>query len=221
MPEQLPNSIDPARLQQIYDRTAAFYDDVVAEHQARAKQLAIELLDRHPRQLFLEVGVGTAWAFSRIVAATGVEQALGIDVSPGMIDVARSRLAKAALEGATLTLADARALPVASESIECLLNTYTLEVLPEADIASVLSECRRVLKPGGRIVVVNLTEGEGADAAISEEWKRGYAADPEYYSGSRPLLLAPLIEQMGFKDVARRYSGHGAGWPSEVLLARR
>jgi ubiquinone/menaquinone biosynthesis C-methylase UbiE len=219
--EQLPNSIDPARLQQIYDRTAAFYDSVAAEHQARAKLLAIELLARRPGEAFLEVGVGTAWAFQRIVCATGVAKALGIDVSPGMLDVARGRLAEAAIEGTPVLLGDARALPVASGSIDCLLTTHTLEVLPEADIAAVLAECRHVLRPGGRIVMVNLTEGEGADAAISDEWKLGYAADPEYYSGSRPLLLAPLLTRLGFKDVTRRYSGHGDGWPSEVLLARR
>jgi ubiquinone/menaquinone biosynthesis C-methylase UbiE len=213
--------VGAARLQQIYDRTAAFYDHVAAEHQASAKLLAIELLARRPGERFLEVGVGTAWAFSRIVAATGAEQALGLDFSPGMLEVARHRLRTQGIE-AGLVLGDARDLPVASGSIDCLLSTYTLEVLPESEIAAVLRECYRVLAPAGLIAIVNLTEGEDAtDAAITDAWKRGYEADPEYYSGSRPLLLAPVLESLGFRGVSRTYSGNGAGWPSEVLLARR
>ncbi|HWC30884.1 MAG TPA: class I SAM-dependent methyltransferase, partial [Dehalococcoidia bacterium] len=120
-----------------------------------------------------------------------------------------------------LMLADARALPFAEASFDCILTTYTLEVLPEADIISVLAECHGLLRPGGRLVVADLTEGEGeGDRAITEEWKRGYLADPEYFSGARPLVLTPFLERSGFHVQARHYSGHGQGWPSEVILAR-
>ena len=77
------------------------------------------------------------------------------------------------------------------------------------------------MKQDGRIVVVNLTEGEAEDASLTGEWKRGYAADPEFFGGSRPLLLAPLLAQLGFRDVRRQYSGRGRGWPSEIISARR
>lgn len=221
-PEPLPNNLGPTRLQQIYDSTATFYDSVVAQHQARAKELAIELLARQPGERFLEIGCGTAWALSRIVAASGAANAAGIDVSPGMLAVARDcLLSDAAIANPPLLVADARALPFANASFDCALTTYTLEVLPSDDIAAVLRDCVRVLRPGGRLVIVNLTEGEGADAAISDEWKRGYLADPEYYSGSRPLVLSPFMDAAGLTLQTRRYSGHGDSWPSEILLATR
>ena len=63
--------VDQVRLGQIYDHTAPFYDGVVLEHQSRAKETAIELLARRPDEPFLEVGVGTGWAFERILKASG------------------------------------------------------------------------------------------------------------------------------------------------------
>jgi demethylmenaquinone methyltransferase/2-methoxy-6-polyprenyl-1,4-benzoquinol methylase len=214
----LPNDLDPTRLQQIYDNTAAFYDDVVAAHQAHAKQLAIEALDRRAGERFLEVGVGTGWAFNRVIARGAAANAVGLDFAPGMLEVARARLA---LDRPSLVLADARQLPFSNATFDCLLSTHTLEVLPAADIAAVLRECHRVLKPGGRLVLVNLTDGEGEDESISEAWKQGYAADPEYYSGARPVQLSAAVREAGFRDVVRRYSGHGKGWPSEIITAIR
>lgn len=215
-PEPLSNPLAIERLAEIYSRTAAFYDGLVAGHQARAKLTALEMLARQPGERLLEVGVGTGWAFSRIVARSGRDGAYGLEVSHGMLDVARQ------LEGAGgwgLLLGDGRRLPFADARFDCLLNTYTFEVLPTADIAPMLDECRRVLRPGGRLVVVNLTEGEGQDAAMTDDWKRRYGDDPEFFGGARPLQLQPMLEQHGFVRVTRRYIGQE--WPSEVLLGFR
>jgi len=216
-PEPLPNPLDVARLGEIYSRTAAFYDGIVAERQAGPKLEALRQLDRRPDERFLEIGVGTAWAFSRLVSDSGAEGVYGLDVASGMLDVARKRLAEDGTLVAPLLLADARYLPFADAVFDCLLNTYTFEVLATPDIPSMLSECLRVLKAGGRIAVVNLTDGEGADAAMTEDWKRRYADDPEYFGGARPLHLQPMLEACGFTNVTRTYVG--PDWPSEVLLA--
>jgi len=236
-PEPLPNPLDVARLGEIYSRTAAFYDSIVAEHQARAKLEALRRLARRPGERFLEVGVGTAWAFQRVIAATGPRGVYGIDVALGMLEVARRRLSQTVYEERTethpepagpepgrrvagapaLLLADARHLPFPDASFDCLLNTYTFEVLATPDIPPVLDECLRVLRPGGRLAVVNLTEGEGDDAAMIDDWKRRYAEDPEFFGGARPLQLQPMLEARGFVRVTRTYVG--PEWPSEVLLA--
>jgi ubiquinone/menaquinone biosynthesis C-methylase UbiE len=214
--EALPAHIAMARLQEIYSRTAAFYDEVVAEKQATAKEMAIDLLVRQPGERFLEAGCGTGWALSRILRGTGIVNAYGVDLAPGMLAVARERLSKAGLTS-PLILADARALPFRDASFDCLLTSYTLEVLSLADIRAVLVECQRVLSPGGRIVVVNLTEGEGSDAAMTDDWKRRYAIDPENFGGARPLHASSLLEEAGFVNLTRRYSG--PDWPSEVVRA--
>ena len=243
--EPLPNSLDVARLGQIYSRTAAFYDGIVAERQAGPKIEALRQLKRQPAEPFLEVGVGTAWAFVRLIAESGGANAYGLDVAPGMLDVARQRLSELPQQGpeshpepvedhvrtepdegrvpestaVPLILADARSLPFPDAAFDCLLSTYTCEVLATPDIPQVLDEYLRVLKPGGRIAVVNLTDGEGADAAMTEDWKRRYQDDPEYFGGARPLHLRPMLEARGFTYVSHTYVG--PDWPSEVLLAYR
>jgi SAM-dependent methyltransferase len=211
-PRPLPNPLDVARLGEIYSRTAAFYDGIVAEHQARAKLEAIKQLNRRPNERFLEVGVGTAWAFHHLITDSGADNAYGLDVSLGMLQVARQRLSTAS----PLLLADARHLPFPDDAFDCLLNTYTFEVLTLEDIPPMLDECLRVVRPGGRIVIVNLTEGQGPDAAMTDDWKRRYPDDPEFFGGARPLQLQPLLESRHLV-VNRTYIG--PEWPSEVLIA--
>jgi ubiquinone/menaquinone biosynthesis C-methylase UbiE len=218
MPEK---PLGTRRLQEIYSRTAAFYDEVVAEHQAAAKLMAIELLNRQPGEPFLELAIGTGWAFTRVLQISGTENAYGLDVAPGMVDVARQRLAQDDHHPPpALVLGDSSRQPFRGASFACLLCTYTLECLPGALIDRILAEIRRVLRPEGRLVLTGLTEGEGEDAAMTDEWKEGFARDPEFYGGARPLVLAPFLEANRFQVVRRTYSGHSAGWPSEVVLAK-
>src|SRR4051812_38057991 len=158
MPDQpmLSSPIDIARIARIYDQTAAFYDDIVAVQQSGPKLVALEVLARERGERVLEVGVGTAWAFEKLIEASGSDGAIGVDVAPGMLDVARGRVPTA-----TLMLADALRLPFADATFACLLSSYTLEVLPDAAILPALREFHRVLRGGGRLVVCNLTDGVG------------------------------------------------------------
>lgn len=221
-PQPLENPLSVARLGEIYSRTAAFYDGLVAEKQAAAKLAAIELLARQPGEPFLEIGAGTGWAFLRIAAATGGDSAWGLDVAEGMLVVARDAFESASLAPPSLLLADGRSLPFPDASLACVLNTYTFEVMGEHDIAAMLADMHRVLIPGGRAVIVNLTDatnGEPEDEAMIQDWLERYAADPEYFGGARPLQLTGMLEAHGFEVLMRRYVG--PDWPSEVLLARR
>jgi ubiquinone/menaquinone biosynthesis C-methylase UbiE len=221
-PRPLHNPLDVARLGEIYSRTAAFYDGIVATRQAAAKLKAIELLNRRPGERFLEVGAGTAWAFARILETSGPDHAYALDVAPGMLDVARDTLTAHGIDAPSLLLGDGRHLPFPDATLDCLLNTYTFEVLAEPDIPPLLDETLRVLRPGGRAVIVNLTDatnGQPEDEAMIADWKQRYETDPEFFGGARPLQLAPMLEAHGFTSVTRTYVG--PDWPSEVLVAYR
>ena len=186
--------LDLPRLGETYSRTAAFYDEVAQPFQEAAKLTAIGVLDRQPGERFLEVGFGTGWVFERIVGASGVAAAGGVELAAGMIDVAARRLRQEReIDGAPFLLADASRLPFSAAAFDCLLSSYTLEVLPTRARPAVLRELGRVLRPGGRIVLVNLTEGEGADRAISDDWWRRYERDPAAFGGARPVTLAPAL----------------------------
>jgi ubiquinone/menaquinone biosynthesis C-methylase UbiE len=216
----LDSPIDVPRLAAIYTNTAAFYDGLVAQHQAAAKLAALDLLARRPRERFLEVGAGTGWAFSRLVASSGIDNAVALDAAEGMLTVAHQRLqTEASLNHGPFLLADLRAMPFPDSTFDCLLSSYTFEVLPTPDIRRALEEAQRVLLPGGRLVCVNLTEGSAEDAAITDEWKERFQSDPEFFGGARPLQLAPAFEHAGWAKVTRSYIA--GSWPSEVIRAFR
>ena len=221
-PAPLANPLSVARLGEIYSRTAAFYDGLVAGKQANAKLAAIQVLDPRPEEWFLEIGVGTGWAFRRIVGGSSIYKAYGLDVARGMLEVARDALAGTTSTLPSLLQGDGRQLPFPDESFDCVLNAYTFEVMAEPDIAAMLDDMLRVLRPGGRAVIVNLTDatdGGTEDEAMIRDWKARYDADPEFFGGARPLQLTEMLRAHGFASITRRYVG--PEWPSEVLLAIR
>jgi ubiquinone/menaquinone biosynthesis C-methylase UbiE len=141
-------------VRRIYDRLGRRHD-WGNRYEVRAKARALELLDARPGQRALNVGVGTGLDHRRLQAAVlpgGV--AVGLDLSPVMLALTWART------GAPICLADARRLPVRTGSIERLLCTYVLDLLPAGDLPVVLGEFQRVLAPAeGRLAPVTLTEG--------------------------------------------------------------
>jgi ubiquinone/menaquinone biosynthesis C-methylase UbiE len=207
-------------IQQFYSQVASGYDEYTEPFEAAAKARGVELLARQPDERYLEVATGGGANFARVAEATGIDGMAGIDLSPGMIEVARGVLAGVGLR-APLLMGDARQLPVATASVDCLLNSYMLDLIPNDEMVTVLAEFHRVLRPGGRLVLVNLTEGEGADEAFSADWKRRYQENPVQLGACRPVVVTPLLPQVGFDAQQREYVGGEGRWPAEVLLAIR
>ena len=156
---------------------------------AAPKTRALDLLAPTPGGRVLNVGVGTGKEHAHIAAAVGTEGvAVGLDVSPVMLRLTRART------GTPVCLGDARRLPYASASFDCVFAAYVLDLLPAPDLPALIHDFRRVLVPGGRLVMVTLTEGvDRTSRALMALWKRIYAISPEGCGGCRPLQLAGLV----------------------------
>ena len=105
----------------------------------------------------LDVAVGTglvAREALRVVGEGG--SVVGVDPSAGM-------MAQSSLRGLALARGRAEALPFAGQSFDFLCLGYALRHL--ADLETVFREFRRVLKPGGRLLVLEITRPEGRVAA--------------------------------------------------------
>jgi SAM-dependent methyltransferase len=148
----------------------------------------------------LDIGCGpglTTLALAQAVGATG--SVLGIDIAEPMLGIARQRCA--GLPQVDFALADVTALPYADASFDVALATQVYEYVEEIDTA--LTELARVLRPGGRALLVD-TDWESAVWASSndarmrlvlETWN-GHIPHPQL-----PRNLKRRMEQAGFRSV--------------------
>lgn len=208
----IKQTISRAKARRFYDRLGTRIDR--AERQeARAKALALALLGLAAGQHVLHVGVGAGHeqaAMQAAVAPGGL--VVGCDLSRGMLELTRRR------GGTPLCQADAGALPLAAQCVDRLFSAYVLDLLPSGDLPGVLAEFRRVLRPGGRLGLVSLTEGiDPASRAFIALWKLRYRIAPASLGGCRPLHLASLVVQAGF-TIEHRQVIVQRSFPSEIII---
>lgn len=154
-------------VRRLYDRRAPFYDRLVAAlslgRDGRYRDRAVAALEARPGDRVLDVGCGTGLNFRRLPAAVGV------DVSGGILRIARRRCAR-------LAMASGSELPFPDASFDRVLCTYVLTTIPGWRRA--LDEMARVLRPGGRLVVTDdrLPPGWflGPGPMLRKLWREGW-----------------------------------------------
>jgi demethylmenaquinone methyltransferase/2-methoxy-6-polyprenyl-1,4-benzoquinol methylase len=127
----------------------------------------------------------------------------GIDLSEKMVEIAQKRVDEEGLNGRVkLSCGDALHLPYESESMDGVFMSFTLELFDTPEIPLVLAECQRVLKPGGRIVVIGMSRvlPEGLVMEIFEWTHRHF---PNYLD-CRPILVQQALEDIGFETCDSR-----------------
>ena len=127
------------RLRQLHVADAAVEAAIVAA-----------LADRPFRSL-LDLGTGTG----RMLELFGphIERGLGVDLSPAMLAVARARLERAGLRHCAVRQGDIYDVPVPKDSFDVVVVHQVLHYLDDA--AGAIREAARVLRPQGRLVVVD------------------------------------------------------------------
>ena len=175
MPDEVTLDYEPGvlRVLQTKSETKAFYDkiakvyDLLSEHSERPmREAGLRLLAAAPGEHVLEIGFGTGHILAELANAVGpTGRVFGIDISENMLAHARDLLSgKGLLDRVSLDCGDAESLPYGDDSMDGIFMCFTLELFDTPDIPKVLAECKRVLRPGGRIVVV----------AVSKEGKEGF-----------------------------------------------
>jgi ubiquinone/menaquinone biosynthesis C-methylase UbiE len=151
-------------------RWATLYDTLVSalsfggEGTFRRDTLALANVSAGERVLDVGCGTGTlALEAKRVVGPTGVVH--GVDYGTEMI--ARARM-KAERDGLAVQFDEAKAqsLPFPDASFDVVLCTLMLHHLPASDRALAIAEAHRVLRPGGRLLVVDLGRATGLWAAL-------------------------------------------------------
>jgi ubiquinone/menaquinone biosynthesis C-methylase UbiE len=204
-------------VRRIYDRLAPIYDRWSTPFESRARARVLDIIAAHGGGRVLEVAVGTGAAFAQILGLNARGLTVGLDISPKMLARASTKARRGGNTSHLLLQADARHLPLPDESFDVVTNSYMLDLLPVEDIRHVLSEYVRVLKPGGRLVLVNMTQSR---TWLSRAWEWLYKRNPSLLAGCRGVFGVPFLEELSFENV-RREVVLQLSFPSEVLEATK
>ena len=196
-----------------YNRIASIYDLFGILMESKARQRALDVAAIQDGEKILEVALGTGLNFVEILKRNPCGWVEGIDISMRMLERARKKISKTGRKNYTLYLCDCRHLPFEDGTFDVLMNQYMFDILPVEDFIPILSEFRRVLRNGGRMVLVNMTKGEKWLNQIYEEI---YKLKPPLLAGCRGVLVQPFLEEIGFKDIHREFVSQ-LGFPSEVV----
>ena len=207
--------ISQSQIGSMYDKIAPIYDIWGKLTESQARNRALELSEIKDGQAILEVAVGTGLAFYEIVKRNPNGTNIGIDLSPGMLGKAKNRVSKLSESNYSLDVGNAFGLSNEDESIDTLVNNYMFDLISFEDMDKILLEFRRVLKTDGKLILVNMTEGERFGSKIYDVI---YNISPKTMGGCRGIKLTEKLQQYGFKVAAREYFQQML-FPSEVILA--
>ena len=186
---------DPDRqvMEKAYARWAPVYDMLCGPVFVNGRRAAARAA-RDVGGCILEIGVGTGLSFDDYDVDTEIT---GIDISEPMIARARARAKSGRYPFVReLAVMDAYALAYADASFDCVVGQFVITLVEDPE--RVLSECARVVRPGGQIILVNHLYSERGLAA---------AVERQLAQKARPLGLRPEFPFQRLADWALTHGG--------------
>ncbi len=190
-----------------WDAEAAGFDEA-ADHgllDPEVREAWRRLLREHlpaPPVDILDLGCGTG-SLTRLLAEVG-HRVHGVDLAPAMVAAARAKLAAAGVsEGsATVEVGDASDPPGRPATFDVVLTRHVLWALP--DPATALARWVRLLRPGGRLLLVEgrWWTGGGLTAAATQRLLAPYATPVETVPLTDPQLWGGPVDDERYLCVA-------------------
>src|SRR3989441_13289689 len=206
-------ALEKRQVQRAYELYAPVYDFIfdwifAPGRSAAVKQLAIQRSDS-----VLEVGIGTGL---NLPLYPWTCQLTGIDLMQEMLDKAVERVHNLAMPNVTLKVMDATSLDLGENEFDKAAATYPISAVP--DPVAVLREMRRVVKPGGIIVILNHFRSQRRVTGTVEDLLAPVCTRLGWKSN---LMMEPLLEQVGLVPESITHVNMFKGWRLVKCINRK
>ncbi len=214
----LPVSRSKEEAKRVYDRISKFYDYLAGTFERKYADITLERLSVQEGETVLEIGFGPGHCLQRIAQSVGDKgKAFGIDISSGMLEVARKRLKRAQLiTRVELCCGDAANLPYGDTTFDAVFMSFTLELFDTPEIPQVLGEVKRVLKPVGRLGVASMSK-ENGESMLLRLYEWAHTKWPKYID-CRPIYLERSLLDAGYRVLIKE-KARLMGLPGEIIIA--
>jgi demethylmenaquinone methyltransferase/2-methoxy-6-polyprenyl-1,4-benzoquinol methylase len=218
-----PGAPEKAAVRAMFDRIAPRYDLLnrllSGGTDVRWRRAAVGFLGLTPPARVLDLCTGTADLLIEWLGRDGRNRGVGVDLSSPMLARGVAKLERRGMASrGRLTAGDAERLPLRAEAFDGALVAFGIRNV--GDPVSALAEVRRVLRPGGRLVVLEFSVPPGLFGRVFRTyflrvlpriggWVSGDARAYAYLPASvdrfpTPASFAALMEQAGFDEVRGR-----------------
>lgn len=182
-----------------YNKIGKAYDLLADRSEEPIRQAGLDKLSALPSERVLEIGFGTGHCLVALARGVGCRgKVYGLDLSDEMLKIAQVNLRNEGLAERTFLIrGDAVNLPYASSLLDAIFMSFTLELFDSPEILKVLAECKRLLRPGGRMVVAGISK-EGKSGAFTRVYEWTHQHFPNFLD-CRPIFVRRALESAGFR----------------------
>lgn len=183
------------RAKEKFNRISRFYG-LINIFGKKPNREGIRNADIQKGERILEIGMGIGSSLKEMAFLSN--RIYGIDSSYGMVRFARDRV-----EGVGISCAKGEALPFRNRSFDLIFCSGLFDLLTEDMALKILKEIKRVLKPEGRLLTINMTK-KGDEilrfTSILYEWLYSHIFKilGDYRPLSRPIDFIPILKRAGF-----------------------
>ena len=213
----LDAKLSKEQVPEVYSSKARFYDVWGKFTESKAQKRSLEIANIQDGETILEVAVGTGLTFARVLKQNPSGWNEGVDLTEAMLAKAKAKAAQSDTNNYRLNLGDAYDLAFENGRFDLLINNYMFDLLPKADFPQVLAEFHRVLKPGGRLLLVNMAKGK---RWYNNIWETLYKRNETSMAGCRGVSMSGPLEDNGFSVTHHEYISQMT-FPSEIILAEK
>lgn len=187
-PESLGRPVPAAKsdIAREFGKASGTYDQASRLQRRMGDAMLARLAQQNaaPRTI-LDLGCGTGWFTRELQKRFPDAQIVGVDLSPGMIEKARSSSPKS-IEWLT---ADAESLPFSSDTFDLVFSNLMIQWCQHP--RTVLAHCHRLLKPEGRLAISTLLDGTLRE--LKQAWAAADPGQPHVNRFEQPEAWSDII----------------------------